>query len=146
MNRSSIVLVLVGMCFLACGAAQAEKAYIDSDIELRHKVLVRGSLCHLYDGGSVLIVTDKQGRIVRNITTARRAAFTGAIFQQWCNPAEIDEYAQHRKNIDKFIKLEAGAQIALFIRNSASKALVDVSVALLELWVEGAVILEGDPE
>lgn len=124
-------LMMTGVCLAVCASAQADKTYVNDEIELRHEVRVGGKLYRVYDGGAVAIVTDREGRIVRDKAAAGRAARAGAIWRRWLNSAEVAEHVRHRGRIDEFIKLEGAAQIAMFVRDSASKALVDVSVAYM---------------
>ncbi len=131
MLRTSLLLLLTGLCFLVCAVAQAGDTYVNRAFDLKHKVHAKGKIYYVYDAQTCMIVTDPQGNIVQDSSINNRAAFASMIYDKWCNDDEISNYQKYRKMLDDFIMLEGAAQVALFLRDSASKALVDVSVAYM---------------
>ena len=110
---------------------QDGKTLVDKDYTLRHKVKAKGQLLHVYDAESMLIITDPNGKIVRDSSLQNRAAFATMIHRQWLSDYELGEYKRYQQLIGDFIKIEGMAQIALFFRDTAAKMMVDLGVAYM---------------
>lgn len=107
------------------------KTLIDKSYIFRLKVKAKGKLMYVFDAGSMLIVTDRNGKILRDSSLQNRAAFAVMINRQWLNDYELNEYKRYQKLVKDFINMETKAQIALFFRDTAAKMMVDVGVAYM---------------
>jgi len=112
-------------------STEDNKTRVDKDYVLRLKVKAKGQLLHVFDGGSMLIITRPDGKIVCDSSLQNRAAFAAMINRQWSSDYELSEYRKYQNQIRDFIRIEGVAQVALFFRDTAAKMMVDVGIAYM---------------
>ena len=104
-------------------------------------VRFEGKLYTLHEGNvegrpALIVVRDDRAQIVRDYDLAIRIARAALLVARYNNPAEFAELRRIRdRYVADYLKLQALAEVALFFRDAASEALVDV----------GAAYLIGDP-
>jgi len=140
-ERMVLGIVLALGCLWNVGLAETQsqagaggKTYVDPGFDLRNQVLVHDKTLYVYERGSpikpyiYMIVTDEYGNIVRDPGLYEPAGYASMLRYRHTSDPVIRFNRKQQKNIEEFLEWEAAAQVALFFRDSASRALVDVGV------------------
>lgn len=108
------------------------KTYVHPGFDLRNQVLVKDKTLYVYeravDFKPCMIITDEHGNIIKDPSLSEPAGYASMLHYRHTSDPAIRFNRQQQKNIEEFLKWEAAAQVALFFRDSASRALVDVGV------------------
>ena len=132
-----IVLGLVSVGNMGTAQAQSQgeigtETYFDPGFDLRNQVLVQDETLCVYGravkGKACMIVTDEYGNIVRDRRLSESAGSASMLYYRHTSDPALEFNRKQQKNIVEFLQWEAAAQVALFFRDSASRALVDVGV------------------
>lgn len=111
------------------------KTYTNARLALQHTVTVSGRSYRVYEGvvggKPEMVVTDTSDTVVRDARTSYAAALASVLARYYTSDVELRANRQQQENLRAYLKWESLAQLALFVRDAASRALVDVSVIYL---------------
>lgn len=92
---------------------------VDSRIFDLYETLLKDKVC--------LIVTDQDGTIEKG-KYLRRAGYADMLCRRLASEKALRLNRQQQKNVEDFLRWEGQARVALFFRDAASRALVDVGI------------------
>lgn len=128
-------LVSAGNVGLAETQSQGEvgaETYVDPGFDLRDQVLIEDETVYVYEGAvgikPCMIVTDEYDNIITDLSLSESAGSASMLYYRHTSDPALEFNRKQQKNIEEFLKWETAAQVALFFRDSASRALVDVGV------------------
>ena len=135
MRWMAIVISFLASSVLLCASGHCAETYVNARFELQNEVTFKGQTYRVYEGvvGGLpcMIVTDKSGMVVKYTGIACKPVEAALLYRRNTSETELRINRQQRFNIAEFLKWESLAQVALFFRDSASRALVDVSMIYL---------------
>jgi hypothetical protein len=132
--QKSLFSILLPVLLLVWGFPQAWAAgetLNQPAFKLEQQINLEGRTLKVFQEGPNYLVTHADGRFVRDAKLGEAAVLSALVKRKWCQPAELAEFERFNGTINRFLKVEAAAQVALFLRGGAAQALVDVSVAYL---------------
>ncbi len=122
----------VGLAETQSQAGAGGKTYVHPGFDLRNQVLVKDKTLYVYERvvgeKPCMIITDEHGNIIRDLSLYEPAGYARMLYYRHTSDPAIRFNRKQQKNIEEFLEWEAAAQVALFFRDSASRALVDVGV------------------
>lgn len=132
----SIVLALG--CLSKVGLAETQsqpaggKTYVDPGFDLRNQVLVNDQYLYVYGGviesQPYMIVTDEYGNVIRDRSLCEPAGYGSMLYRRHSTLPEIRSNQELQKTVKDFLWWENAAPVALFFRDIAARALVDVGL------------------
>lgn len=113
--------------------AYAAEVFVDEKLELEHRFAVDGRQMCVYErkGKPVWIVTDTNGKIIRDADLAVRAGYALRLYRDYTSDLESRDNRKWRKKIDDFFTVQAIGEALLIIRDAGTTALVNVSVGYM---------------
>ena len=132
----SIVLALV--CLSTVGLAEPQsqsaggKTYINPGFDLRKQVMVNDQTLYVYERGisnePYMIITDEYGNIIKDPSLYEPAGYGSMLYRRQSDLQAIRFNREMQKSIEDFLWWETAASVALFSRDIAARALVDVGL------------------
>jgi hypothetical protein len=135
MHRMAVIIALLAVMLLFFNSAHGAEIYVNPRFELRNEVIFKGQTYRVFEGVAdrlpCMIVTDRSGMVVKPAATACGPVEAVLLYRRNTGEPELRVNRQQRSNIAQYLKWEGLSQVALFFRDSASRALVDVGMIYL---------------
>jgi hypothetical protein len=131
----AVITVLLAVMLLLFNSGHGAEIYVNPHFELRNEVTFKGQSYRVFegvaDGLACMIVTDRAGMVIKPAATVCGPVEAVLLYRRNTSEPELRLNRQQRSNIAEFLKWEGLSQVALFFRDSASRALVDVGMIYL---------------